>query len=163
MRIALVLACAAIFLPALVWGQKLELKLDSLAAKAAQKDEMDLDSNALAQALQAGKLGHKLPGSVTELHVRQYEFAKPDQYSDSELEPVRKQLGAGSGWSRIINVKEKKESTEIYSHIQGDKLGGLLILACEAKEVSVVYILGALTPEQLKDLVSSNIQYLPSN
>ena len=163
MRIALVLACAAMFLPALVWGQKLELKLDSLAAKAAEKAEVDLDGSTLGAALKAGNLGRKIPATIGEVHVRHYEFANPDEYSDKELEPVRKQLEAGSGWSRIVNVKEKKESTEIYSQGQGDKLTGLLILACEAKEVSVVYILGSLTPEQLKDLVSSNIQYLPSN
>ena len=164
MRIALVLACIGLLLPALAAGQKLELKLDSLAAKASQKAEADLDGSALGLALQKGQLGAHMPATVGELHVRNYEFSKPGGYSDQDLEPLRKQLGAGSGWSRIINVKEKQESTEIYSHSQGDKLGGLLIVACEAAEVSIVYIVGALTPEQLKELVSSSVRYnMPPN
>jgi hypothetical protein len=163
MRIALVLVCIGLLLPVLAAGQKLELKLDSLAAKASQKAEVDLDGSALALALQKGHLGDHMPATVGEVHVRNYEFSKPGGYSDQDLAPLRKQLGAGSGWSRIINVKEKQESTEIYSHSLGDKLGGFLVVACEAAEVSIVYIVGTLTPEQLKELVSSNVRYTLPN
>ena len=163
MRIALVLTCIGLLLPALAAGQKLELKLDSLAAKASEKAEVDLDGGTLGSALQKGKLGPHIPATVGEVHVRNYEFSKPGEYSDQDLEPLRKQLGGGSGWSRIVNVKEKQESTEIYTHSGGDKLDGLLIVACEAAEVSIVHLIGALTPEQLKELVSSNIRYMPPN
>ncbi len=163
MRMAVIAAWAALLLPALAVGQKLDLKLDSLASKASEKAEVDLDGAALGMALQQGKLGGKMPVSVQEVHVRNYEFAKPGEYSDKDLEPLRKQLGAGSGWSRIIHVKEKQESTEIYTLGQGDKLGGLLIIACEAAEVSVVHLGGALTLEQAKALVSSNIRYQLEN
>ncbi len=155
MRIACVLACIGLLLPALAAGQKLELKLDSLAAKATDKTVVDLDGSTLGLAKQKGQLGAHMPATVEEVHVRNYEFSKPGGYSDQDLEPLRKQLGAGSGWSRIINVKEKQESTEIYSHGRGDKLGGFLIVACEAAEVSIVHLVGALTPEQLKELAGS--------
>jgi hypothetical protein len=163
MRIAVLFTCVGLLLPALASGQKLELKLDSLAAKASEKAEVDLDGSALGAALQKGKLGSHLPATLGEVHVRNYEFSKPGGYSDQDLEPLRRQLGGGSGWSRIINVKEKQESTEIYTHGGGDKLDGLLIVACEAAEVSIVHLVGTLTPEQLKELVSSNIRYMPPN
>jgi hypothetical protein len=131
------------------------LKLDSLAAKASDKTVVDLDGSTLGLAKQKGQLGAHMPATVEEVHVRNYEFSKPGEYSDQDLEPLRKQLGAGSGWSRIINVKDKQESTEIYSQSRGDKLGGFLIVACEAAEVSIVHIVGALTPEQVKELVGS--------
>ena len=102
-----------------------------------------------------------MPATVEEVHVRNYEFSKPGGYSDQDLEPLRKQLGAGSGWSRIIDVKEKQESTEIYTHSRGDRFGGFLIVACEAAEVSIVHIVGTLTPEQVKELVGSSVRYMP--
>jgi hypothetical protein len=163
MRFALVLTCIGLFLPALAAGQKLELKLDSLAAKASEKAVVDLDGSALGSALQKGQLGAPMPATVEEVHVRNYEFSRPGGYSDEDLEPLRKHLGAGSGWSRIINVKEKQESTEIYTHSRGDTLVGFLIVACEAAEVSIVHIVGALAPEQLKELVSSSVRYMPPN
>jgi hypothetical protein len=176
MRIALVMACAGLLLPGLAPGQKLELKLDSVAAQASEKAEVDLDEAALGAALNAappealqsipmiGKLN--LKGNVKDLlagikgvHVRNYEFAKPGAYSDKDLEPLRSQVGSGSGWSRIINVKDKDESVEIYLMLQGDELRGFLMMACEPKELAVVHIVGSVPAEAIKELVSSNIQY----
>ena len=68
-------------------------------------------------------------------------------------------MSEGSGWSRIVNVKEKNESAEVFVWNQGGKVGGCLILAGEAKELSVVYILGTLTVAQMKELVDSHIAY----
>lgn len=149
MRIAGMLACIGLLLPALVAG------LDSLAAKASRKTVVDLDGGVLGSAKQKFQMGDHMPATLEEVHVRNYEFSKPGGYSDQDLEPLRKQLGAGSGWSRIINIKEKQESTEIYSQSRGDKLGGFLVVACEAAEVSIVHLVGALTPEQVKELAGS--------
>jgi hypothetical protein len=156
MRKTLTVALAGLLLSAAAAGQKLELKFDSLAAKAAEKSDVDLDGGALSVAHRAGKLGHGMPATVTGVHVRNYEFSNPDEYSEKDLEPLRKQVGAGSGWTRIIHAKEKHESTEIFLHSQGDQIRGLLILSCEAKEVSVVYITGTLTPDNVNELVKSH-------
>jgi hypothetical protein len=161
MRIALVVACIGLLLPALAAGQKLELNLDSLAAKASKKTVVDLDGSVLGLAEQK-ELGVQIPATA-EVHVRTYEFSKPGGYSDQDLEPLRNQLGAGSGWSRIFNVKEKQESRELYSQSRSDKLGGFLIVVCEAAEVSIVHLVGTLTPEQVKDLAVSKGGIRPSN
>jgi hypothetical protein len=156
MKKTLTVALAGLLLSVAAAGQKLELKLDSLAAKAAEKAEADLDGGALSVAQRAGKLGHGMPATVTGVYVRNYEFSNPDAYSEKDLEPLRKQVREGSGWTRIIYAKEKHESTEIFVHNQGDQIRGLLILACEARELSVVYITGALTPDNVKELVKSH-------
>jgi len=157
MRKTLTVALAGLLLSVVAAGQKLELKLDSLAAKAAEKSEVDLDGGALDLAKRAGKVGHGMPGTVTGVYARSYEFSNSEAYTEKDLEPLRKQVGESSGWTRILHAKEKHESTEIFVLNQGDQIRGLLIVAREAKEVSVVHITGALTPDNLKELVTSNV------
>ena len=149
-------------------AQKLELKLDAIAARASDKAEVDLDGGLLKLATQYGlskkDKGDKpaasdLLNGVQEVHVRHYEFEKAGSYSDKDLEPLRKQVSEGAGWSRIVNVKAKGESTEVFVQSQGGKLGSCLVLAAEEKELSVVYIMGTLTLAQMKELVDSKIAY----
>jgi hypothetical protein len=166
-------------------GQKLELKLDDIAAKASQKNEVDLDGPLLKMALAnlpqmaAKKAGSvkdtkdgkqsaepakpmELPAvlsSLTGVYVRNYSFDKSGAYADSDLDRIRKQVGDGSGWMRIVRVKEKNESTEIYLLPKGEEVAGCLILSAEPKELTVVHITGAATMAQMKELVNSNIKY----
>jgi hypothetical protein len=168
MRFAGITVLAGMMLAPPASAQKLELRLDAIAAKASDKAEVDLDGAilklALPQALskkdKAGKspAGDLLSG-VQEVHVRHYEFEKAGTFSDKDLEPLRKQVSEGSGWSRILNVKEKNGSAEVFVLNQGGKAGSCLILATEAKELSVVYIMGTLTLAQMKELVDSNVVY----
>src|ERR1022692_3150205 len=168
MRFVVVAVLAGMTLAPFAGAQKLELKLDWLAAKASEKAEVDLDGSILKLALSQvplkkdkdGKLPiNDLLSGVQEVHVRNYEFEKAGSYSDTDLEPLRKQVSEGSGWSRIVNVKEKDESTEVFVQTQGGKVTSCLVLAAEAKELSVVYIMGTLTLAQMKELVDSHIAY----
>ena len=68
-------------------------------------------------------------------------------------------MSKGSGWSRIVNVKEKDENAEVFVQSQGGKVTSCLVLAAEAKELAVVYLLGTLTVAQMKELVDSNVVY----
>jgi hypothetical protein len=128
-------------------AQKLELKFDTLAAKASDKAEVDLDGALLRLAAQHGLSKKDQDGKATagdflsdlkEVHVRHYEFDKAGSYSDQDLAPLRKQVSEGAGWSRILNVKEKDETTEIFVLSQGGKVSSCLILSAEATELSVV-------------------------
>ena len=115
----------------------------------------------LAQALQ--KAPEKVKGSVanvSRLVVRNYEFDKTGQYSDADLEPIRKQVSAGTGWSRVVNTKEEHESVEIYMLAsQGGKLGGFLLIAAEEKELTVVHVVGSIDLASLQEVVKSTIAY----
>ena len=72
---------------------------------------------------------------------------------------MRKQVAEGSGWSRVANFKEKDEATEVFVQNQGSDVAGCLILSAEAKELTVVYLMGRLTMAQMKELVDSNVMY----
>jgi hypothetical protein len=168
MRFAIVAVLAGMTLAPIAVAQKLELKFEALAAKASEKAEVDLDGSLLKLALPQSQSKKDKDGKsaiidllngVQEIHVRNYEFEKAGAYTDKDLEPLRKQVSEGSGWSRIMTVKEKDESVEVFVQSQGGKVGSCLILAAEAKELSVVYLMGTLTLAQMKELVDSNVVY----
>lgn len=142
-----------------VWAQKLDFNLngffDRLGAKAKEKQEVNLD----ADVLQKLAPEMKLPvGSVKAVVVRNYEFEKKGEYDVSQLADLGKQARDG-GWTRIITAKEDDELTEIYILKQGDQMAGLLVIAAEATELSVVYIEGNVSMDQLDEVVESSIKY----
>ena len=147
--------CLALSLPGRAQG--VDINLDSLSAKAKDKAEITLEGPLLTQALQ--NVPEKVKGAVgnvSRVVVRHYEFEKTDQYSDSDLETIRKQL---SSWSRVINVKEDHESTEIYMLNQDGKPGGFLLISAEPKELTVVHIVGSIDLASLQAVVKSTISY----
>jgi hypothetical protein len=159
---------AALLVPAFAAAQDLKLDFPNLAAKAKQKAEVDLDAATLAQAgaLAGGKKGTEKGGNLDALsgvkavHVRNYEFAEAGAYADSDLDPLRRQVAANSAWSRIVNVREEHESTQIYIlKAPEDQPGGLLVISAEAKEVTVVEILGTVELSRLQEVVKSSISY----
>lgn len=157
MRLAVIAALAGMMWAPVAPAQKLDLKFDALAAKASEKAELDLDGALLRLAARHAKAeAGDFLGDVKEIHVRHYEFDKAGSYSDQDLAPLRKQVSEGAGWSRILNVKEKDESTEIFVLSQGGKIGSCLILSAEAKELSVVHIMGTLTLARVKELADSD-------
>jgi len=142
------------------WAQTLDINLDALSAKAKEKAEITLEGPLLAQALQ--KAPEKVKGAVanvSRLFVRHYEFEKPGEYSNSDLENIRKQVSNSTGWSRIVSTKEEHESVDIYMLNQGCKTTGFLLIAAEEKELTVVHVVGSIDLASLKEVVNSTIHY----
>jgi hypothetical protein len=158
MKMLLTATLTLALLPA--WAQTLDFNLDALAAKAKEKAEITLEGSMLAQGLQM--VPEKFKGSlanVSRLIVRHYEFDQPGQYSDADLESVRKLVSSGSGWSRIFNSKEEHESVEIYVLTQNGKAGGFLLIAAEPKELTVVNLVGSIELASLREVINSTIHY----
>jgi hypothetical protein len=142
------------------WGQALDFNLDAVAAKAKEKAEVTLEGPLLEQAMKNApdKLKDKV-GNLSRVVVRHYEFDKPGQFAESDLDNVRKVVSSSPGWARIINVKEEKESVEIYMQSQGGKTSGFLLIAAEQKELTVVHIVGTIDLASLQEVVKSTIAY----
>ena len=145
-------------------AQTLEINFDALSAKAKEKAEITLEGPMLTQALQMAP--DKLKGAganISRLLVRHYEFEQTGQYSDRDLEGVRKQVSNGTGWSRVLNTKEEHESVEIYMLTsQSGKPGGFLLIAAEQKALTVVNVVGSIdlaSLASLKEVVNSTIHY----
>lgn len=147
--------CLALSAPAR--SQGLDINLDNLAAKAKDKAEVTLEGPLLAQVLQAAPANVKSAvANVSRVVVRHYEFAATGQYADSDLEAIREQV---STWSRVINVKEEHESTEIYMLNKDGKPGGFLLISAEPKELTVVHVVGSIDLANLRAVVNSTIHY----
>jgi len=153
-------AWAAAQKPAPAADQKLDFNFPNLAALAKQKAEVDLDGSTLAQLSGGDKGSAGAFSGVKGVHLRNYEFATEGAYPKSTLDPLRRQVAANPAWSRIVNVQEDNESTQIYLlKTDGDQLGGFLLISAEAKEVTVVEVLGAVELSRMKELVESTISY----
>ncbi|MGA7411452.1 MAG: DUF4252 domain-containing protein [Bryobacteraceae bacterium] len=138
---------------------KLPVNLDKLAERASESVDVTLDESMLQLAskflskddpdeVQVKKLVGKLKG----VYVRSFEFEKEGQYSMADVEAIRVQLKSPQ-WTRIVGVKSVKgDNSEIYIHRNGDQIGGLVVIATEPKELTIVHIDGQINPEELSEL-----------
>ena len=153
---------------ALAQNAKLNLsQLDRLAGKASQVANVSLEGPMLKLAAQqmsqkasTAKSEKKLAAAgllerLKGIYVRNFEFAKPGEYTKADLDSVLKQLESG-GWKSIVHVEEKKsgETTGIYLMEEGGETVGMAIVAAEPKELTVVNLVGPIDFSQLGGLGS---------
>ena len=155
MKRALIVMAAAI--PALA-QQNFDFKLlDRLGANAKSSANITLDGNLLKMAANlvgdGGDSVKSLIRGLTGVYIRSYQFEKPGQYVEADLEPLRAYLRSGQ-WSKIVDVKEaSKEASEIYIQaLPNDRLGGLVVISAESKEVSVIFISGVMNASDVAKL-----------
>lgn len=124
--------------------------LDSLASKARESVVITLDPTTLQMAsglLRGGKgkddKSSQVLSEVKSITVRSFEFDQEGQYDPDMLRPIRDQLRS-PGWAKIIEVKERRESTEIYVKSEQGKSAGFAILSMEPRELTVIYIEGPI-------------------
>lgn len=160
------IAVALAVAPVTAFAQGLDLgSLDKFTATATSSTNVTLDRDKLQTALKMmpekdkdAEQTRKLLGGLNSLAVRTFEFSKPGAYSLADLEPVRAQLKNPS-WSKIVEVKEKDETVEIYMRSGAGK--GFAVISAEPKELTVVSIDGAFEMADLALIpkVTSSIQF----
>ena len=155
MKHRLILSAAMLLLasliPATVAAQGARIRLDSLkhlTEKAEEVVDVDVDGAMLKQTVGflSGNDRHDttlrgLIDGITGIYVKSFEFKSPNAYSPADVEAIRKQV-ASSGWTRVVSVREKNELSEIYFWKEGSANGGLVVIAAEANELTVVNIVG---------------------
>jgi hypothetical protein len=161
-QVFLTVVVICIALPGVAQAGKLELKnLDKLADRAAEVNDVTLDGSLLQLAVSVMKSsGDPDAAQVVEIikglkgiYVKNFEFDSPGQYSQADVEAIRSQL-TGPGWQRIVTSFSKRngERDEVYLLKNGDKINGVTVLVAEARELTVVNIVGAIDPEKLGEL-----------
>jgi hypothetical protein len=153
----LLLICAAALT---LFGQDgLDFKsLDKLDAVAKNKTRVTLDANMLKLA--AGFLGgdkdsqqlKTIIDGLKGIYVRTYEFDRKDSYTAADIEPLRTSLKAQQ-WSWIVQSQEGKEFSDVYIQpLQNDRVGGVAIVSGDARDLTVIYIVGTMTVKDLEKL-----------
>jgi hypothetical protein len=133
-------------------------QLDGLSGKASQTVDVNIDERLIqltAKVLGNDDEGKKIKEIVNGLkgiYVKSFEFDKEGDYSDADLESVRSQL-RNTAWSKIVNVHSKKEGNlEVYLMSTASQISGLAVLASDAKQITVVNIIGNVDLEKLSNL-----------
>jgi hypothetical protein len=150
------LAAAAVALAA---PQQFQLNLDSIASKASNTVDVSLSGATLkfaARFLDSHDPEEadvkKLIAGLQGIYIKHFEFKRDNAWRQADLEPIRNQLRAPE-WQRIVGVKDDDgETSEIYLHVEGEKNTGVAIIAAEARELTVINIVGSIDLDQLAEL-----------
>ena len=155
-KLALCGAAAAAFAAA----QQFQFNLDHLAPKANNTVDISL-SSAMLQFAAKFMDGNdpeeaqvkKLLNGITGIYVKSFEFKSDGAWAPADLERIRNQLRAPQ-WARIVGVtsKEDGENAEVYVRSENQKMTGVAILVAEAKELTVVNIVGSIDLNSLAEL-----------
>lgn len=133
-------------------------QLNRLAPKAKEKVEVNLEGALLDLAtrfLDENKEDEanvrQLISGIKGIYVRSYEFNKPGEYSTDDVNRIRS-IVAAPAWQRLVNVEGERETAGVYVKTNGKSIEGLVVVAAEPKQLTVVNIVGSIDPARLRDL-----------
>jgi hypothetical protein len=138
-------------------AQRINLDFPGLADRAEDVVDVTLDANMLKLAARflgndndEREIRHMIEG-LAGIYVRSYTFAKDGEYDRGLLDRVKSQLGAT--WKPLVTVRSKtRENVNIMADMRGERVMGLVILAAEPREFTVVNIVGEIDIDRLSKL-----------
>lgn len=140
-------------------AQKVTIDIPGLAEKAREVVDITLDAQMLRLASkflsQSDSDERAVRSIVTKLegiYVRSYQFDNEHEYDRAAIDKIRAQLGPS--WKKIVNVRGKKEDSEIYLDMRpgSDQPMGLVVINAEPRELTIVHIVGPIDLDQLSKL-----------
>ncbi|HUK33526.1 MAG TPA: DUF4252 domain-containing protein [Vicinamibacterales bacterium] len=160
MKLTLLTLACALLVPAAPFAQTFTIpdRIEKLSAKAKESVNVTLDGPLLqlaGQFLNSGKDNERSAKEIVSklrgIHVRSFEFAKEGEYTEADLEAIRSQLKSPA-WTRVVDSREEGEHSQIFVKQENGMLGGVVILAAERMELSIVSIDGPIDLKQLSNL-----------
>ena len=133
--------------------------LDHLAAKASQTVDVSIDERLIRAAEKLFSINNENEKEIKKIlvglkgvYVKSFEFETEGQFGAADVEAIRAQL-RGPGWSRLVGVKSRKEGNfEVHLLMNGEQVGGLVVLHTDVKELTVVNIVGPVDLQKLAQL-----------
>lgn len=111
-------------------------------------DDGDADSAQVKETLKGLK----------SVQIRSFQFGADYAYPQADIDRLRAQLAA-PGWSPLVQVRKRgdeagkdKENVDIYVALEDKKVRGLVIIACEPRELTIVSIVGTIDLGQIASL-----------
>lgn len=165
------LACLALALAAAAHAQqpseakaraRVQLEaLERLAARADKAVDVSLDEGvfSLAKAVfakpkdeKAREVAEAIKG-LEAIYVRVYEFANDGEWKESDIADIRRQVGE-PGWSRVVNVWNRADGRKVEVHLRAaeGRVGGLVVLSTEPRQLVVVNMVGDVDVQKLASL-----------
>jgi len=154
----------ALLAPALAWsapGPKLVIpEFGGLAQKATESVTITLDPAMLGMAARFLDGNDPQDAATKEIikglrgiYVRSYTFDKDSAYRQADIDAVRSQLAA-PGWNRLVETHSRKTgaNVDIYIMIDNNQAVGLALIASEARQFTIVNIVGAIDLDKLHKL-----------
>jgi len=140
-------------------AQQLDLKsLDKFAEKAKSKTEINMDESMLKAASTSlrenekdEKIAKKSIEGLKGFFLRVYEFDEPFELKLDDLKPLVDQL-KDPNWKPLLRSKEEKEQTEIWLHYTNGMADGMVLIAAESHELTVINGVGVTNLSDLKAL-----------
>jgi hypothetical protein len=133
----------------------------ALAKRATQSVDISLDPSLLRLASGAinsdsdgnGAAVNGLIQGIKGIYVRSYTFDNPGEYSQADVKAVQAQLLA-PGWQPIVSTHDLKQGShvDIYVLRSGNRTDGLVILAAQPKQLTIVNIVGSIDLAKLAQL-----------
>ncbi len=164
----LAVAAACLSLPVLAAAEGPQLKLPSFPdLKERATESVDVSLGRLPLHLAGWLVNDSDPDSaevrktlqgLKSVQVRSFQFNADYAYPQAEIDQLRAQLSA-PGWSPLVQVRKRgdqqgrnRENVDIYVALDDKKVKGLVIIACEPRELTVVHIVGTLDLAQIAGL-----------
>ncbi len=131
-----------------------------LAARASNYSEVTLDKHMLNFASKFMNKDDKndqqakqIIQNLNAVYVRTYDFDKPGQYTEADLERIRSHF-QGPEWQPMVKsvTKSNHQTSEIYMKVVNGKTEGMFILNAAPKELNFVYLSGNLSAKELSHL-----------
>lgn len=133
---------------------KIDITLPDFSKVAAETVDVTLDGQMLRLAAKFladdpnDKEAAQVVSGLSGIYVKSVSFDAKGQYSKADVDRVRSQLGAG--WSRIVvSTSRDGENAEIWVRAKNDHIAGMVIIAAEPDELTIVNLVGEIDLERL--------------
>jgi hypothetical protein len=138
-------------------------RMTKMEASATQTVDVNVDGRLLQLAIRVLSSGEEKNPDLTKIreavaglkgvYVKSYGFAGDNEYNADDMEAIRSQLKSGR-WERMAGVRSKRDgqNVEVFTLFEGDKIGGLTVIATDIRHATVVNIVGMVDLEKLMAL-----------
>lgn len=155
-KLILILTLSLLAVPAM--AQQIKMDFPDLADKADEVVDITLDASLLRLGVkflsdkdEDQRAVRDIVKNLEGIYVRSYEFSRDNEYDRSLIDRVKSQLGPT--WKPLVTVRSKrKENVNIMADMRGDRVVGLVIIAAEPRELTIVNIVGPIDIDKLASL-----------
>jgi hypothetical protein len=162
MRNVILIAAMLLLVPGAARAQDITIpqSIERLSGKAVETVNVTVDGALLqlaAKFLSADdpdqRVAKNLISNLKGVYVRSYQFANAGEYSEADLESVRSQLKAPA-WSRMASVRSQREGedVDVFFKMETERIAGLVVIAAQPRQLTVVNIAGQIDLDQLARL-----------